>query len=60
MRRIGQRYALMRDPEAARRAPVVNAVQVAQIRQRAEEPVTFERSVSTVRLPDGRLMLVTQ
>ena len=60
VRRIGQRYALMRDPEAARRAPVVNAVQVAQIRQRAEEPVTFERSVSTVRLPDGRLMLVTQ
>ncbi|HEV2765037.1 MAG TPA: lytic transglycosylase domain-containing protein [Pyrinomonadaceae bacterium] len=60
VRRIGERYALMRNPEAARRAPVVNAAQVAQIKQRPAEPVTYERNVYQVRLPNGQLMLVSQ
>ncbi|HYO63839.1 MAG TPA: lytic transglycosylase domain-containing protein [Pyrinomonadaceae bacterium] len=61
VRRIGQRYALMRNPEAARHAPVVTSAQVAQMRQPASAaPVTYERTVSTVRLPDGKLTLVSQ
>jgi soluble lytic murein transglycosylase-like protein len=60
VRRIGERYALMRNPEAARRAPVVTPAQVARLKQAEPVPVTYERSVYSVRLPNGQLMLVSQ
>jgi len=61
VRRISQRYELMRDPLTARTARVVTKSEVALVK--AEEPVpltVYERNVSAVRLPDGRLQLVSQ
>ena len=59
VRRIGNRYSLIRDPNALAKAGTSNAEQVAQ--QKDPAPLTvYERSVFTTRLPDGRLQLVSQ
>jgi hypothetical protein len=61
VRRITRRYALLRDPNAALYAPRLNQQQVAAMRAKQAQPLTiYERSVLTVRLPDGRLQLVSQ
>ena len=61
VRRISRRYSLLRDPNAALYAPRLNAGQVASLRDRQSIPLNmYERTVLTVRLPDGRLQLVTQ
>ena len=61
VRRITARYALMRDPEAARNARRLNPTQVAAVQSGQPAPLTtYERAVFAVRLPDGRLQLVTQ
>ena len=59
VRRISERYSLMRDPESARRAPVVNRTQ-ATAANRTAQPALYETNVYSVRLPDGKLMLVSQ
>ena len=62
VRRITQRYALIRDPEAARRAPVVTRTQVASLQQK-EKPLSgnlYELNVYAVRMPDGKLRLISQ
>lgn len=62
MRRIFRRYSLMRDPQTARVAPRVTPAQVAKIKA-AEQPFSgtlYERNVYAVRLPDGKLRLVSQ
>jgi soluble lytic murein transglycosylase-like protein len=63
VKRISQRYALMRDPQTARRAPALTKTQEDTIARAAGEtptPQLYERNVYAVRLPDGKLMLVTQ
>jgi hypothetical protein len=61
VRRIGRRYALMRDPETARNAPTIKPAEVAVVQAEAAVPLTiYERNVFAVRLPDGRLQLVSQ
>ena len=61
VRRISRRYALMRDPLAARDASSVSAEQVAAARAKESAPLTiYERNVFAVRLPDGRLQLMSQ
>jgi len=62
VKRISERYALMRDPQTARRAPVVAKTPDAVASAANETPATqlYERNVYAVRLPDGKLMLVTQ
>jgi soluble lytic murein transglycosylase-like protein len=62
VRRISERYGLMRDPEAARRAPVVSRAQAAAVAQQTAQPTgaLYEPNVYSVRLPDGKLMLVSQ
>jgi soluble lytic murein transglycosylase-like protein len=56
VRRISRRYALLRDPNAALYAP-----RVARMQSQQSAPLTvYERTVSTVRLPDGRLQLMSQ
>ncbi|HEU4766650.1 MAG TPA: lytic transglycosylase domain-containing protein [Pyrinomonadaceae bacterium] len=56
VRRIGRRYSLIRDPQAAAVASPSGAVA-----QKNSEPLTvYERSVFMTRLPDGRLQLVSQ
>jgi len=61
VRRISQRYALIRDPFAAANANRLTAEQLAAARQKGSTPLNiYERSVFAVRLPDGRLQLVSQ
>ena len=61
VRRISRRYSLLRDPNAALYAPRLNSGQVARLRDKQPIPLNmYERTVLTVRLPDGRLQLVTQ
>jgi hypothetical protein len=61
VRRIGRRYALMRDPETARNALSLKPTEVAVVRAETSAPLTiYERNVFAVRLPDGRLQLVSQ
>src|SRR6266581_971011 len=56
VRRISRRYAVLRDPNAALYAP-----RVARMQDKQSAPLTvYERTVSTVRLPDGRLQLMSQ
>jgi hypothetical protein len=61
VRRITRRYALMRDPQTARNARPVTPTQVAEVQSERSAPLTiYERNVYAVRMPDGRLQLVTQ
>ncbi len=64
VRRITQRYALMRDPLTARRAPVISRAQVARIRAAEQQQqfsgTLYERDVYAVRTSDGKLRLVSQ
>jgi|GEM_PF-207701 len=62
VRRITERYALIRDPQTARRAPRVTRPQLARfnkVEEQAASPL-YEREVFAVRTPEGRLMLVSQ
>ncbi|MCA1616007.1 MAG: lytic transglycosylase domain-containing protein, partial [Acidobacteria bacterium] len=60
VRRISERYALMRDPDSARRAPVLTTAQAAVANQTPDPAALYERNAYSVRLPDGKLMLVNQ
>lgn len=62
VRRISQRYALIRDPQAARGAPAVAETPDSLASAATETPTSqlYERSIARVRLPDGKLMLVSQ
>ncbi|HSP61725.1 MAG TPA: lytic transglycosylase domain-containing protein [Pyrinomonadaceae bacterium] len=56
VRRISRRYALLCDPNAALYAP-----RVVRMQDKQSAPLTvYERTVSTVRLPDGKLQLMSQ
>jgi soluble lytic murein transglycosylase-like protein len=60
VRRIYERYALMRDPSTARTAPRVSRAQIARLKAAEPPPLVYERSVFAVRTPDGKLRLVSQ
>jgi soluble lytic murein transglycosylase-like protein len=61
VRRISRRYSLLRDPNAALYATRISTSQLAKLQGKQAVPLTiYERSVSTVRLPDGRLQLMSQ
>lgn len=61
VRRISRRYALLRDPNATLYAPRLNSSQVARLQAKLPTSLaTYERTISTVRLPDGRLQLMSQ
>jgi len=61
VRRIGKRYSLIRDPEAAAAASQLTNGQLAATQQKPSVPLNvYERSVFMTRLPDGRLQLVSQ
>ena len=58
VRRIGRRYSLIRDPQAA---VTLTGSQLAEAQQKAPTPLNmYERSVFMAKLPDGRLQLVSQ
>ena len=60
VRRISKRYALIRDPLAARNANLFTRDQIAANQKDSAPLSMYERSVFMVRLPDGRLQLITQ
>ncbi|HEV7744580.1 MAG TPA: lytic transglycosylase domain-containing protein [Pyrinomonadaceae bacterium] len=61
VRRISRRYDLIRDPLAYRYASNYSREQVAANQRKDSAPLSmYERSVFAVRLPDGRLQLITQ
>src|SRR5258706_11522600 len=61
VRRISRRYDLIRDPMAARSANSLSREQLALAQSKDPTPLSmYERSVFAVRLPDGRLQLITQ
>ena len=61
VRRISRRYSLLRDPNAALYAPSLTSAQVAKLQSKSSQPLTvYERTVLSVRLPDGRLQLMNQ
>lgn len=61
VRRITGRYALMRNPQTARTAPTATPTQIAAIQAAPPIPPTlYERGVSAVRMPDGKLRLLSQ
>jgi len=61
VRRISKRYNLIRDPLAGRSANHFSREQVALAQRKEPTPLSmYERTVFAVRLPDGRLQLVTQ
>lgn len=61
VRRIAERYRLMRDPLTAHDARPATASEVAAVAAEQTVPLTtYERHVFAVRLPDGRLQLVSQ
>ena len=61
VRRIGRRYSLIRDPEAAAQANQLTSEQLAAAKQKGSAPLTvYEPTVFMARTPDGRLQLVSQ
>ena len=60
VRRISKRYALIRDPMAARNANLVTRDKIAANQKESAPLSMYERSVFAVRLPNGRLQLITQ
>jgi soluble lytic murein transglycosylase-like protein len=60
VRRISERYALMRDPSTARLAPRVSRTQIAKLKAAEPPPLVYETEVFAVRTPDGKLRLVSQ
>src|SRR5881227_1669887 len=61
VRRISRRYSLIQDPNSALYAQRLNRSQVAKLQAQQPTPLAiYERTVSTIRLPDGRLQLMSQ
>ena len=60
VRRISERYALMRDPSTARTAPRVSRTQIAKLKAAEPPQLVYETHVFAVRTPDGKLRLVSQ
>ncbi|HVG39682.1 MAG TPA: hypothetical protein VM870_10355 [Pyrinomonadaceae bacterium] len=61
VRRIGQRYAVLRDPSVAKSAKKVSNKQLAALQaEPAIPPTIYEQNVFAVRLPNGKLQLVRQ
>jgi len=61
VRRISRRYGLIRDPLTAQSANRLTRDQVASVQQKQSAPLSiYERSVFAIRLPDGRLQLLSQ
>jgi hypothetical protein len=61
VRRIGRRYSMIRDPQAAANASQMTRRELSTAQQKEPKPLTtYEPSVFMARTPDGRLQLVSQ
>jgi soluble lytic murein transglycosylase-like protein len=61
VRRISARYAMIGNPNVTRAAARVNNNTVAKLTKKEAAPLTvYERGIYTVKMPDGRMRLVSQ
>jgi soluble lytic murein transglycosylase-like protein len=61
VRRISRRYSLIQDPSSALYARPVSRAQLTRLQANEPTPLAlYERTVSTIRLPDGKLQLMSQ
>jgi soluble lytic murein transglycosylase-like protein len=60
VRRISERYDMIRDPSTARTAQHVSRSQIAKLKAAEPPPLVYERNVFAVRTPDGKLRLISQ
>jgi hypothetical protein len=61
VRRISHRYSILQDPSVAAYARPVSRVELSRLQAKEPTPLAlYERTVSTVRLPDGKLQLMSQ
>jgi len=61
VRRISRRYSLIQDPSSALYARPVSRTQLTRLQANEPAPLAiYERTVSTIRLPDGKLQLMSQ
>jgi soluble lytic murein transglycosylase-like protein len=60
VRRISERYDMIRDPSTARYAQRVSRSQIARLKAAEPPPLVYERNVFAVRTPDGKLRLISQ
>jgi hypothetical protein len=61
VRRIGRRYSMIRDPQAAANASQMSRGELAAAQKKESKPLTvYEPSVFMARTPEGRLQLVSQ
>jgi soluble lytic murein transglycosylase-like protein len=61
VRRISRRYSLIQDPSSALYARPVSRTELTRLQANEPAPLAlYERTVSTVRLPDGKLQLMSQ
>lgn len=61
VRRISARYNRISNPRYSRGAKIINETQLAKLKHEKPKPLAiYEQNVITVRLPDGRMRLVTR
>jgi Transglycosylase SLT domain len=61
VRRIGHRYSVIRDPQAAAKASTMTPNQLSGVQEKTPAPLNiYEPTVFAARTPDGRLQLVSQ
>jgi hypothetical protein len=60
VRRISERYDMIRDPSTPRTAQHVSRSQIARLKAAEPPPLVYERNVFAVRTPDGKLRLISQ
>jgi soluble lytic murein transglycosylase-like protein len=61
VRRISRRYSLIQDPSSPLYARPVSRTELTRLQANEPAPLAlYERTVSTVRLPDGKLQLMSQ
>jgi soluble lytic murein transglycosylase-like protein len=60
VRRIGRRYSIIRDPMAAQYASRITPRELSEAQKESKPLTIYERTISAVQLPDGRLQLISQ
>jgi len=61
VRRISKRYRKMSNPRYVRNSKKINGSQLAGLKQEKPKSLAiFEQNVMTVKMPDGRMRLVTR
>ena len=61
VRRISARYEMIRNPNAPRMAARVPSAMLAKLEKKESTPLSlYEKAIYAVKMPDGRMRLVSQ